>query len=46
MDVDIDLTRNLKLQAQLGNGSFRLRKASRRKMIPEVVWGLAYQFEY
>jgi len=45
VDVDVDLTKHLKLQAQLGNGS-----ATAQGVTPEndpgSSLGLAYQFEY
>jgi translocation and assembly module TamB len=45
VEVDVDLTKNLKLQAQLGNGT-----ATAQGVTPEndpgSSLGLAYQFEY
>lgn len=45
VDVDIDLTKNLKLQAQLGNGSTTAQGVTPEND-PGSSVGLAYQFEY
>ena len=45
VDVDVDLTRHLKLDAQLGNGSTTAQGVTPEND-PGNSLGLAYQFEY